>query len=67
LSYINKGENSSIIGNYFSGYYYDSMLGYFKVDQSPDQSENVRIVGSTGICPSDYGYKLGGYSYSEEF
>ena len=65
--YINKWNNSSIIGNYFEWYYYDSVFGYFKVDQSPNQSENVRIVGSTWICPSDYGYRLGGYSYSEDF
>lgn len=67
LSYVNKWENSSIIWNYFTGYYYDSVLGYFEVDTSPNQSENVRIIWSTGACPAWYGYKLGWYAYSEVF
>jgi len=44
LSYINKGDNSAIIGNYFSGYYYDSILGYFETDWSSNRTENVRVV-----------------------
>ncbi len=32
LSYINKRNNSSIIWNYFTWYYYDSILGYFNVN-----------------------------------
>jgi hypothetical protein len=59
LSYINKGQNSSVVGNYFTGYYYDSVLGYFEADWSVNESENIRVVGSTGKCSSGYGYKLG--------
>lgn len=65
LEYWNKGNNSTVIGNYFRGYYYDTMLWFFRLDWSADTSENVRIIGSTGICPSGYGYKLWGYAYSE--
>jgi hypothetical protein len=65
--YINKGNNSSIIGNYFEGYYYDSMLWYFEFDWSTNPNENIRIVGSTSLCPDWYWYKLGGYSYSSSF
>jgi hypothetical protein len=43
------------------------VLWYFEVDMSVNPSENVRIVGSTGKCISDYGYKLWGYGYSEAF
>lgn len=67
LSYINKGGNSSIIGNYFTGYYYDSVLGYFEVDKSSSESENVRITWSTWECSTWYGYKLWGYAYSDAF
>jgi len=64
-TYINKWNNSTVIGNYFIGWYYDSVLWFFELDWSSDTSENVRIIGSTGACPSGYGYKLGGYAYSE--
>ena len=67
LSYINKGDNSAIIGNYFSGYYYDSILGYFETDWSSNRTENVRVVWSTSACGSSYGYKLGWYAYSTAF
>lgn len=65
--YINKWNNSSIIWNYFEGYYYDSVLWYFQFDWSVNQSENVRVVGSTSECSDSYWYKLGGYSYSPSF
>lgn len=65
VAYVNKGNNSTIIGNYFQWYYYDSLMWFFRLDWSSDITENVRIIGSTGACPSWYGYKLGGYAYSE--
>lgn len=64
LEYFNKGNNSSIIWNYFSGYYYDSMYGFFQTDWSTSDVENVRIIGSTSACGNSYGYKLWGYAYS---
>ena len=67
LAYVNKGQNSSIIWNYFTWFYYDSVLWYFETDWSSSGLENVRIVGSTGACPSWYGYKLGWYAYSNAF
>ncbi len=67
LYYINKGDNSSVVGNYFRGYYYDSILGYFQVDALSHGNENVRVVWSTDRCSNWYGYKLWGYAYSEHF
>lgn len=67
LSYINRWENSSVIGNYFSWYYYDSVLWYFEVGALANQSENARVVWSTSSCLDSYGYKLWGYGYSESF
>ena len=64
LEYMNRGDNSSIIGNYFRGYYYDSVFGFFKMDWSSNQNQNVRIVSSTSQCSNGYGYKLGGFAYS---
>ena len=63
-SYINKDNDSDIIGNYFKGYYYDTVLGFFELDWSLDASQNVRIVSSTDKCSSGYGYKVAGYAYS---
>lgn len=63
-NYVNKENNSTIIWNYFTGYYYDSVFGYFKLDWSADVTENVSIVSETTECSSGYGYKLGGYAYS---
>jgi len=65
VAYVNKWNNSTVVWNYFQWYYYDSLLGFFRLDWSSNTSENVRIVGSTGACPSGYGYKLWGYAYSE--
>ena len=47
-----------------SDYYYDSVLGFFKLDWSSDSSENVRIIWSTDECPTWYGYKLWWYAFS---
>ncbi len=57
--YINKNNDSEAVGNYFSGSYYESQFGFFRLNWSEDMSKNVRIVGSTNKCPSGYGYKLG--------
>lgn len=67
LTYINRGNNSSIIDNYFTGYYYDTLYGYFKVDYLATMEENVRVVSSYSGCGTWYGYKLGGYAYSEYY
>ncbi len=67
LSYINKWDNSSVIGNYFKGYYYDSILGYFQTDWSSNPLENVRVRSSTSACGTAYGYKLWWYAYSTAF
>jgi len=65
--YINKWNNSTIIGNYFEWYYYDSMFWLFKLDWSSDLTQNVRIIWSTTQCPDSYWYKIGWYAYSEDF
>ncbi len=65
--YANKEDNSSIIWNYFIGYYYDSVYWFFKLNWDSDWSpQNVRIVNSTEKCDW-YWYKLGWYAYSEDF
>ena len=56
--YINQWNNSSIIWNSFSGYYYDSIYWYFKLDWSSDIEDNVRITESTNKCTTGYWYKL---------
>lgn len=66
--YWNKGNNSTIIGNYFRGFYYDSQYGFFRLDHNKGTpSENVTVVSSTSACSSGYGYKLWGFAYSESF
>lgn len=64
-NYINAWDNSAIIGNYFSGYYYDTVYGFFRLDWSNNLSNNVRIVSWTDACAQGYGYKIGWYAYSE--
>jgi hypothetical protein len=64
--YVNKENNSSIIGNYLKWYYYDSVYWFFKLDWSNDESKNVRIINSTDKC-NGYWYKLWWYAYSENF
>lgn len=56
--YVNQRNNSTIIWNSFSGYYYDSVYWYFKLDWSEDINDNVRIVDSTNKCSTWYWYKL---------
>ncbi|MCH8519051.1 hypothetical protein LAT59_04805 [Candidatus Gracilibacteria bacterium] len=66
LEYHNRGNNSSITGNYFVGSYYDSGYGEFQTNWSTNAIENVRIIGTTSACGAgDYGYRLGGYAYSD--
>ena len=67
LSYINRGDNSSIVGNYFEWHYYDDVLWYFETDWSTNRRENVRIKSSTSACGNPYWYKLGWYAYSPAF
>jgi len=65
--YMNRWNNSSVIWNYFEGFYYDSILGYFELDWSNNLNENVRIISSTWICSGSYGYKLWWYAYSPAY
>lgn len=63
--YYNQGDNSTAIGNYFQGYYHDTVLWFFILNWSPLTTNNVRIVwGTTGAECSGYAYKLWGYAYS---
>lgn len=62
--YVNLGDNSSIIWNYFEWFYYDSVFWLFQLDWSNDTNENVRIVDSTSNCWTGYGYKLWWRAYS---
>lgn len=69
-SYWNKDNDSTTIGNYFKGYYYDTQFGFFRLDGSSINNEisvdqDVRIVSSTDRCGEGYGYKFAGYAYSE--
>ncbi|MFK7779888.1 MAG: hypothetical protein QM490_01965 [Candidatus Gracilibacteria bacterium] len=64
--YVNDESNSSIIQDYFEGYYFDSLFGYFKLDWSINELENVRFIDSTSKCTTGYGYKLGGKAFSEQ-
>jgi hypothetical protein len=62
-SYVNSNSDATVIGDYLKGYYYDSMLGFFRLDWSANPSNNVRFVASSTKCASGYGYQLGGYAY----
>lgn len=68
LRFMNKDNDTLRTGDYFSGYYYDSVYGIFRTDM--DTTSAVRI-GSvvTGVCPAGTytGYKLTGFSYNPEF
>lgn len=65
-SYINKDNDSDTIGNYLRGYYYDTQLGFFRLDWNlTDTTKNVRVISSTDKCGTGYGYKFGGYAYGE--
>lgn len=55
-----------MFGNYLKGYYYDTQLGFFKLDWSANPANNVRFVASTTKCATGYGYALGGYAYGQD-
>lgn len=55
---VNAGNDATTIGNYLQGYYYDSQLGFFHLNWSANPSDNVRIVASTDVCSSGYGYRF---------
>ena len=64
-SYINKNNDSDTVGNYRRWDYYDTRLGFFKLDwNTTDTTKNVRILSSTDKCSSWYGYKFWGYAES---
>jgi hypothetical protein len=63
--YVNSGDDSTIIGNYFQWYYYDTLYGFFRLDWSTQTSENVRIVDTTSACATWVGYKLWWKAYSQ--
>lgn len=65
--YVNKWADSSVVGNYFSEYYYDSVLWFFRLDWSTNMQDNVRIIGPTTKCNSWYGYKLWGFAKSDYY
>ncbi len=63
--YVNNRDNSAIIWNYFTWFYYDSLFWFFKLDWSPNEYDNVRIIDSTNKCSTWYWYKLWWKAYSE--
>lgn len=63
--YINKDNNSDIIWDFLSGYYYNTLFGFFKLDWSTDKQKNVRIIGSTSKCWQWYWYKFSWYAKSD--
>lgn len=67
LEYVNKGNDSSVVWNYFQWYYYDSMLWFFRTDWSTNPNQNVRVTSSTSRCPVGYWYRLWWYAYSSTF
>lgn len=66
-AYINKWNNSTIVWNYFKGFYYDNTFGFFRLDWSENPTQNVSIISGTAACVTSYGYKLGWYAYSEYY
>lgn len=58
VNYINTDNDSTTVGNSFSGSYYDSTYGSFKLDWSNNKSQNVRFMRATSRCPSGFGYEL---------
>lgn len=64
LTYIDKNDDSLLPGDYFTGRYYDSALGYFRMDWSADVSRNVKVVAPlsssqrTALCNGLQGYRL---------
>ena len=67
LKFINEWGDTNLVGDYFSGYYYDPAFGVFQAN--PNTSDRVRISSATSSdCSADYyGYKLEWFSYSPNF
>lgn len=63
--YVNSGDDSTIIGNHFEWYYYDSLYWFFQLNWSSNWNENVRIISTTSACVSWVWYKLGWKAYSQ--
>ena len=68
LKFMNKDNDTTIAGDYFSGYYFDSAYGVFQTYTGGLTSGvSISSANATG-CPADYtGKKLTGYSYNPEF
>jgi hypothetical protein len=64
VQYINTDNDSTTVGNSFSGSYYDSTHGSFKLNWSTDKTQNVRIGQPTSRCITGYGYQLTGAAQS---
>jgi hypothetical protein len=64
VQYINTDNDSTTVGNSFSGSYYDSAYGLFKLNWSTDKTQNVRIGNPTSKCTTGYGYQLTGIAQS---
>jgi hypothetical protein len=62
--YWNAWDNSTVIGNFFTGYYYDSVFWFFQLDWSWNKNQNMNVVWSTTACDTWYWYKIGWYAYS---
>lgn len=60
--YVNRDNDSTIIGNYLRWYYYDTTYWFFKLDWSNNPNRNVRFVASVNLCGEWYGYKLSWYA-----
>lgn len=68
LKLINKNNDENSVDDYFSGYYFDPVYGFFEMDTSGNNS-NVKISSdSYSSCNTGYsGYKLSWYSYNPDF
>lgn len=56
--YSNSWDDSTVIGNTLTWYYFDTVHGIFKPDWSENSTDNVRIIAPTSRCSSWYGYKF---------
>jgi hypothetical protein len=63
-TYYNAWNDTQLIGNYLSGYYYDSNYGFFQLNWNTLHPENnVKIVATTDKCGEwVYGYRFDGYA-----
>jgi hypothetical protein len=64
MQYVNTDNDSTTVGNSFSGTYYDSVYGSFRLNWSNDQTRNGRIGRPTNKCLTGYGYELTGSAQS---